>query len=346
MKVDSDWLREIVRQYDFDGLAIVKVHSPPRTFSYFDYWIEQGFYGTMTYLPRGRVKRENPLRILPNANSWIVIYKHYQVPKFDLSQLTSPAYGRIAAYAQSVDYHFTIGDSLKEIASKIDTIYNSNSKVYVDTGPILERDLFLSNGNGFWGKNSCAILPRGGSFFFIGEILSTAEFTETSEEKFSTASCGSCFRCQEICPTNAIVSPNVLDARKCISYLTIEFKGDIPIHLRSKMKNWLFGCDDCQTCCPWNKFHPKDKTTTQIEDRFHPFLLDLIFLDENKFREMYTNTPVLRIGRNGFLRNVAIALSNWGSTEAKSGLDVLLRDTSALVREHARWGLEQKKDWS
>lgn len=341
-EIDYPWLFDLSQKFGFDGISYQKIQIPPLTFSHFKHWIDHHFYGTMTYLPRGIDKRKNPQLILENANSWITVYKHYPIPNPNHPNLTNPAYGRIAAYAQSEDYHHTLTFALKEFSAEIDSKYHSKSKVYVDTGPILERDAFCGGGNSFFGKNSCAILPNRGSFFFIGVIISTLQLTPpTTTFKTNTISCGKCTKCLDICPTNAFSSPFVLDARKCISYLTIEYKGVIPIELRYKMKNWIFGCDECQNCCPWNRFHPKELYQNDLPSIFSPYLLDLVELTEKQFQEMYSGTPVLRIGRNGFLRNVAIALTNWGSQTAKEGLKVLSRDHSTLVREHALWGIYQ-----
>ncbi|MCX7834979.1 MAG: tRNA epoxyqueuosine(34) reductase QueG [bacterium] len=335
--IDVEWLQSIVSDYGFDGVGYCNLEIPPRTFQYFENWINHSYYGTMTYLPRGLEKRKNPCILLNHAKSWITVYKQYPIIN---ENLCNPAYGRIAYYAQSEDYHLQLTPRLQEIANQIDCKYFSHSKVYIDTGPVLERDVLTSSGISFFGKNSCSIIPQKGSYFFIGVILSSVTIKPNNHRQtIPNVSCGRCTQCIDVCPTQAIIAPYILDARKCISYLTIEYKGNIPFEYWSKMKNWIFGCDECQICCPWNRFHTIQIEKKVLSSKFVPYLLDLVTLSEQDFKEMYDKTPILRIGRNGFLRNVAIALTNWGNELAKEGLQLLSKDSSELVREHARLGI-------
>jgi epoxyqueuosine reductase len=220
-------------------------------------------------------------------------------------------------------------------------------KVYVDTGAILERDHAEQAGLGFTGKNTMLLNPRRGSFFFLGEILTTLalEPEQMTGKSQKMPSCGSCARCLAACPTDAFPKPYVLDARRCISYLTIELKDEIPLELRPLMGNWIYGCDDCQTVCPFNRFAPET-----VEKAFQPDyidlaappLIDLLQLDEDGFQARYHNSPIKRIKRERLLRNASIAAGNWGSPAILNALSQLLEiESSTLIKSHAAWAIEQ-----
>jgi len=213
-------------------------------------------------------------------------------------------------------------------------------RAYVDTGPVLERACAAEAGLGFIGKNTCLIHPRMGSWLFLGEILLDLELDPTPE-KMNT-SCGTCRRCLDACPTGALVAPYVLDARRCISYLTIELKGPIPHELRPLIGNWIYGCDVCQAVCPWQRFAmPTEGRLFQVggPDRAAPVLSDLIEMSEGAFRQRYEGSAILRIRRRRLLRNVAVALGNWESEQAVPVLVMALTDVEPLVRGHAAWAL-------
>lgn len=210
----------------------------------------------------------------------------------------------------------------------------------MDTGPVLERAYAARAGLGFIGKNTCLIHPQMGSWLFLGEILVDAELDLAAEQ--TGVSCGTCRRCLDACPTGALVAPYVLDARRCISYLTIELKGPIPRELRSLMGNRIYGCDVCQVVCPWQRFAQLTKERslqTDGIDRAAPVLLDLMGMSEGAFQQRYKNSPIFRIGRGRLLRNVAVALGNWGDERAVPALVRALADVEALVRGHAAWAL-------
>jgi epoxyqueuosine reductase len=260
-----------------------------------------------------------------------------------------PSRGRISNYAWQHDYHDIMTPRLQELASWLSTeagAEDAQSRIYVDTGAILERDHAESAGLGFTGKNTMLIDPRRGSFFFLGELLTTALLVpDAQQEKMPT--CGRCTRCLGACPTAAFPDAYVLDARRCISYLTIELKGWIPLELRPLMGNWIYGCDICQTVCPFNRFsHPAVETAFYPPEAdpwrvTNPALLELLAIDEAGFRDRFAASPIKRIKRRGLMRNACVAAGNWGCDEAVPLLIPLLRDAEPLIRGHAAWALRR-----
>jgi epoxyqueuosine reductase len=262
--------------------------------------------------------------------------------------LNDPGRGRIASYAWGVDYHQVMQPKLEALGRWLAAEAGGTvaQKVYVDTGAVLERDHAETAGLGFTGKNTMLIAPRRGSWSFLGELLTTVRLTPDKVTR-PPAGCGKCRRCLSACPTDAFPEPYVLDARRCISYLTIEFKGWIPRALRPLMGNWVYGCDVCQSVCPFNRFAPADVEQAYLPDswqRAAPSLLDLLALDEAAFAERYAASPIKRIKRDRLVRNACVAAGNWGSYEALGPLTSLLRDKSALVRGHAAWAVGQIGD--
>jgi epoxyqueuosine reductase len=259
--------------------------------------------------------------------------------------LSDPARGRIASYAWGLDYHDVITPRLEAMARWLQAESGRalSQRVYVDTGAILERSHAHEAGLGFYGKNTMVIHPRRGSYFFLGELLTNLEF-DTYDAPGRATLCGTCTRCLAACPTNAFPRPYVLDARRCISYLTIEHKGWIDRELRSRMGNWVFGCDVCQDVCPFQRFAPEmGEAVFQSHDidRTAPPLLDLLALDDAGFHARFAGSPVARIGRGRLTRNACIAAGNWGSIQAIPPLAALLDDPSPMVRGHAAWALGQ-----
>jgi epoxyqueuosine reductase len=254
----------------------------------------------------------------------------------------------ISNYAWGADYHALMTPRLEELAAFIRDEVGARTghavvhRAYADTGPVLERAYAAQAGLGFIGKNTCLIHPRMGSWLFLGEILLDIELDPTPARM--NVSCGTCQRCLDACPTGALVAPYVLDARRCISYLTIELKGPIPHELRPRMGNWIYGCDVCQSVCPWQRFsRPTREPSLRAPalDCAAPSLLDVIGVSEEAFRRQYRTTPFLRIGRGRFLRNAAVGLGNWGDERAVPALTKALADPEPLVREHAAWALER-----
>jgi epoxyqueuosine reductase len=261
--------------------------------------------------------------------------------KFQISNFKTGA-GVIARYARYADYHQVIGEKLKELTELVNQIGGEGTRSlwYVDTGPVLERDLAQRAGVGFIGKHTNLISRKLGNWFFLSEVLTTAEFEPDAPERNR---CGSCARCIAACPTGAITGPFELDARKCISYLTIELKGSIPVELRQAIGNRIYGCDDCLAVCPWNRFGRegammKAHARADLET---PDLLELLELDEAGFKQKFSGTPMMRTKRRGLLRNVCVSLGNVGDEAALPALKKAAEDPEPTIGEHARWAIEE-----
>ncbi len=325
----------------FDRAGLTSAVPSPTLDAYVR-WVEAGMYGTMGYMARpDRVARRRDLNvILPGVQSLIVVALDYRssVPQ---EWLEDPSRGRIAAYAWGQDYHDVLLAKLKALAAWLEAELGGAHRAYVDTGAILERSHGQAAGLGFVGKNTMLIHPRRGSLFFLGEILTTLELEHYDAPLPQATMCGSCTRCLTACPTAAFPAPHVLDARRCISYLTIEHKGSIDPVLRPLIGNWVFGCDVCQDVCPFQRFAPETTEPAFAPEpaRIAPPLLDLLTLDEAGFRARYSSSPLARTGRDRLVRNACIAAGNWGSDEAVRPLTALLDDASPLVRGHAAWAL-------
>jgi epoxyqueuosine reductase len=250
--------------------------------------------------------------------------------------------GVIARYARFADYHDVMGERLKALTRYLDELTGSGARSlwYTDTGPVLERDLAQRAGLGFIGKHTNLISRELGNWIFLSEILTTAEIEPDAPEHNH---CGKCVRCISACPTRAITEPFNVDARRCISYLTIELKGSIPVELRSLIGNRVYGCDDCLAACPWNRFAREGR---MMKPHAHadlnvPDLLKLLALDNDAFKSKFAGTPLLRTKRRGVLRNVCVALGNIGDERVLPALERALGDAEPLVREHAGWAIEQ-----
>ncbi|MBX3056460.1 MAG: tRNA epoxyqueuosine(34) reductase QueG [Anaerolineae bacterium] len=344
------------------------VHAQPaRRLDAYLRWLEAGMHGRMEYLARpDRITRRQDLNIiLPGVQTIICVGLEYATPPLPPAIANDPSRGRISNYAWGTDYHEVMTPRLEELADWLKTQGKDtavHSRVYVDTGAILERDHAESAGLGFTGKNTMLIHPRRGSFFFLGEILTTLEIgdwrleIELISNLQSPISCGACHRCLDACPTNAFPQPYVLDARRCISYLTIELKEWIPVELRPLMGNWIYGCDICQEVCPFNRFaKPGGDWGLEIGDwsgkspisnlqslnLICPPLLELLSLTEDDFNQRFAHSPIKRLKQARFLRNVCVAVGNWGSVTAVPALIPLLHDPHPLVRGHAAWALHQ-----
>ena len=341
--------------FDFVGIAAA---GPLSHTDAFTDWLSKGYHGEMEWLGRDPQRRINPENVLPGARSVVVVGWSYFIENPPLEIWNDPARGRIARYAWGPDYHDVITPKVAELADFIrnEAGRETGARYYVDTGPVLEREWAARAGVGFIGKNSLLINPSHGSMVFLSEILTTAELEpsgaaveggaqlpfrdELGQEKIG--SCGSCRRCLDVCPTHAFPAPYILNGQKCISYLTIELKGSIPKDLRPKMGNWIYGCDECQSICPWVHRYSKPNERPFLDfdpDWAVPNLLELMVLDDEGFRERFKKTPIKRTKRRGLLRNVAVALGNWGSNEALPVLEKALSDSEPLIVEHAHWAL-------
>jgi len=334
---------ERARNLGFDLVGVAPTHLVPYLDAYRS-WIALGYHGEMAYMARpDRVeRREDMNRIVPGVRSVICVGLNYYAGALPADLRRDPSRGLISNYAWGSDYHDLMVPRLEELAAFIGA--EAGRKVayraYVDTGPVLERAYAAQAGLGFIGKNTCLIHPRMGSWLFLGELLVTVALEPTPEGK--SVSCGICRRCLDVCPTGALVAPYVLDARRCVSYLTIELKGPIPRELRPLIGNRVYGCDVCQTVCPWQRFaRPTGEALFRpLEpEQAAPALPDLMEMGEETFRRRYRGTPVFRIGRGRMLRNVAVALGNWGDERAVPALTKALSDAEPLVRGHAAWAL-------
>lgn len=344
----SQWKESAIRA-GFNLMGITTAEPSPYLHAYIQ-WLDAHMHGEMLYLARkDRIQRRVDLnQILSGVRSMVVVGMDYAWASRSHRwgvELRNPARGRIAAYAWGADYHTVMQERLKRLTTDLTGIVarrrSQDWKVYVDTGAILERSHAQLAGLGFIGKNTMLIHPRKGGNFFLGVILTTLEFDEY-DPPAPVSMCGSCQRCLHACPTQAFPQPYVLDSRRCISYLTIEHKGWVPIHLRDKMGNWIFGCDVCQEVCPFQRFATDEAVTWfQAEelDRAAPLLIDLLLLSEEEFQLRYRGTVLWRLGYPRMLRNAIIAAGNWGDEHALSPLERLLDSDWPMVRGHAAWSL-------
>jgi epoxyqueuosine reductase len=301
-------------------------------------WVAQGFAGEMGYMSRDVEKRVDPSRVWPEVRSIIVLGMNYYTSS--ATPDARPGRGWIARYAWGQDYHTVLGEKLKALVAFIQDVEGADVRArwYVDTGPILERELAWRAGLGWPGKNTNLINRRMGSWLFLGAVLLDRELVYDVP---ATAHCGSCTRCLVACPTRALVAPGVLDARRCSSYLTIELRGSIPRELRPLMGTHIFGCDICQAVCPWNR-----QAQVSSEPAFlpragfaAPELIPLLRLSDDEFRARFRGSPVTRAKRRGLLRNVAVALGNLRDLQALPALEAALHDAEPLIRSHAAWAL-------
>jgi epoxyqueuosine reductase len=326
----------------FNLVGLTRALPSPRLGAYLA-WLEAGFQGEMAYLgrPDRIARRQNLKAILANAQSVLMVGLDYHALNVPANILQDPARGRIAAYAWGLDYHDLMTPRLAELANWL----AGACKVYVDTGAILERSHGQQAGLGFVGKNTLLIHPRRGSYFFLGTLITDVGFADSDYDlPYIESRCGSCTRCQTACPTDAFPQPYVLDARRCISYLTIEHKTEIDPALRPLMGNWVMGCDICQEVCPFNRFALPATEPAFLPvnlDRVAPPLLDLLALDEESFAAQFAGSAVVRLKRERLVRNACIAAGNWGNLAAEPALQKLRGDASALIRDHAGWALGQ-----
>ncbi|MYG06262.1 tRNA epoxyqueuosine(34) reductase QueG [Candidatus Poribacteria bacterium] len=304
-------------------------------------WIENGYAGKMDYLERHLPLRVDVRQLLTEAKSVISLAMNYYTLDPPKALAEDPTRGQISRYAWGDDYHDVIRQRLSELVDFIKKTSETELKtrVCVDTAPIIEREYAQKAGIGWIGKNTNLIHWRSGSWYFLAEVLINIDLESDTAPR--RGSCGTCTRCIEACPTDAIIEPNLLDSRLCISYLTIELKENIPKALRPKIGNLIFGCDICQEVCPWNsKAVPTDEPAFQPRDgNLTPKLLSLIGMTQQEFSRRFKGSPIKRTKRRGFLRNVLVAIGNWGEPRAVPALKDALADDEPLVRSHAAWAL-------
>ena len=346
-------LIDFAREIGFDSCRIAACAPPPHA-DEFGNWLEAGEAGEMHYMKRGEEKRRDPQKVLLGARSIVVLALNYfqgeKEPARPRAAATLPArgravskrQGRIARYAWGNDYHDVIAAKLDKIDNFLRE-FGGTQKCYVDTGPILERDHAAAAGIGWHGKSTMLIDPKLGTWFFLAEVLTTLELPPDAAQQDR---CGTCERCMTACPTGAITGPHRLDARRCISYLTIELKGSIPLEFRPLIGDRIFGCDDCLDACPWNRFAQVSRETAFVsrESTTGMALRDYLNLMDEEFRVMFRNSPIKRIKRRGFLRNVCVALGNVGDLNDLPALQRAAQDPEPLIAEHADWAIARIRE--
>ena len=317
----------------FDRVAIGRA-TPPEHAREFTRWLAAGHAGTMTYLARTRDERVDPQRLLPGCRSVVAVALAYGDAESDGDWAT------VARYARGRDYHDVMRPRLRELCRAIEEAAGPSvrTRAAVDTSAVLERDLAARAGLGWIGKNTNLLAPGLGSYFFIGIVLTTADMME--DERVADR-CGRCRACLDACPTEAFVAPYVLDARRCISYLTIEHRGDIDEALRPALRDWLFGCDVCQEVCPWTRTSQASRDPAFTPSEPLGTLEDLLSLDETEFRRRFRATALWRARRTGLLRNAALVLGARGEPAARPALFRALQDASEHVRSAAAWALRR-----
>jgi epoxyqueuosine reductase len=306
-------------------------------------WIEAGHHGTMGWMESRAHHRVSPLALWPDARSAIALGMSYAPATDPLALAEHPELARISAYAQGGDYHKTVKKALKALARFIVAEVPSELKVFVDTAPVMEKPLAQAAGIGWQGKHTNLVSREHGSWLFLGVILTSLELAPDAPADHGQH-CGSCSRCLDACPTQAFLGPHRIDARRCISYLTIEHDGPIPEELRSAMGNRIYGCDDCLAVCPWNRFADAAAANRAFLPRAElaaPRLADLLSLDDASFREMFAGSPVKRIGIKRMIRNCLVAAGNSGDPALAAAVRPHLDDPDPVIADAAGWALDQ-----
>lgn len=341
-------VKKLARELGFDLCRFARAEEAEHAPQFRD-WLRSGEEGEMNYLGRNEDRRCDPGLVLPGVRSVIVLALNYfqggrrssTIVALRRGKQTAAPAGRIARYAWGEDYHQLIEKKLDAMDVFL-RAHGGTQKSYVDTGPVLERDHAASAGIGWHGKSTMLLNHKLGTWFFLGEVLTTLEFVPDAPQPNR---CGTCTRCIEACPTGAITFPHRLDARRCISYLTIELKGSIPVELRPLVGDRIYGCDDCLDACPWNRFASISRETAfQMKPEVMAMnLRDYLALDEDGFRTLFRDSPIKRTKRRGLLRNVCVALGNVGTVDDLSALEKATNDPESLIAEHAAWAIEQIK---
>ncbi len=318
------------------GFAAVRIAPalPATHRQVYETWVAEGKHGDMAWMARNIDRRSDPRLLVPGAQAVVVLAINY------FQGEPQPAAGfRIARYAWNDDYHDLIGPKLKQLDDFL-TSQGGQQRHYVDTGPVLERDFASESGLGWGGKSTMQIHRELGTWFFLATIITTLPLPPDLPARDH---CGSCTRCITACPTLAITGPRSMDARRCISYLTIEHKGSIPVEFRAAIGDRLYGCDDCLTACPWNRFAQasSEATFAAREAVFNNSLRDFLKLSDDEFRLLFAKSPIKRIKRPAFLRNVCVVLGNVGTAADLSALQAACADPHPLIQEHAHWAIEQ-----
>jgi epoxyqueuosine reductase len=333
-------IRDAALRIGFDAVGFCQADLGPEARTRLTHFIEAGYHGDMGWLASRTEQRSHPQSLWAAARSVIVVGLSYAPEDDPLATTTQRSRGAISVYARNRDYHDLVKGRLKHLAQFLVSRYACEVKVFVDTAPVMEKPLAQSSGLGWQGKHTNLVSRSHGSWLLLGEIYTTIELdpTETTADH-----CGSCSRCLDVCPTKAFPAPYQLDATRCISYLTIEHKGSIPHEFRKAIGNRIYGCDDCLAVCPWNKFaRPTSHAQLVARDALiAPLLAELVALDDYQFRSMFSGSPIKRIGRNRFVRNVLIAIGNSNDPALRPAADALRLDPDPVVAEAAEWASDQ-----
>ncbi|MCF8709521.1 tRNA epoxyqueuosine(34) reductase QueG [Rhizorhapis sp. SPR117] len=325
----------------FADCAIAHADAAPKTAERLAQWLSEGRHGDMIWMEERAAQRGSPQGLWPDVRSVIMLGMSYAPARDPLALEHAQDIGRISVYAQGQDYHDVVKKGLKALARWMIDEAGGELKVFVDTAPVMEKPLAEAAGLGWQGKHSNLVSRSHGSWLFLGAIYTTLDL---SPDVPGRDRCGSCDACQRACPTDAFPAPYRVDARKCISYLTIEHKGPIPIEYRAAIGNRIYGCDDCLAVCPWNKFADSAAANKAFMGRSElaaPSLTDLLELDDAAFRAVFAGSPIKRIGRDRMVRNAAIAAGNSGNAGYKVQLQRLAQDQNEVVRDAAAWALAQ-----
>jgi epoxyqueuosine reductase len=331
-------IRERALQSGFDAVGFAPAELARETSDGLREFLSRGYHGEMGWLADKADRRIGPTALWPEARSVIALGMTYAPAEDPMDLLDRPDRGIVSVYARNRDYHDIVKKRLKALGRWIGETWDCGIKVFVDTAPVMEKPLAERAGIGWRGKHTNLVSRRHGSWLFLGEIYTTLEIKPDAAE---VDHCGSCRACLDICPTNAFPAPRQIDARRCISYLTIEHKGPIPEEFRPLMGNRIYGCDDCLAVCPWNKFAQATTEPAFLPraELTAPRLANLAQLDDAAFRELFSGSPIKRIGRNRFVRNVLIALGNGGDKAPIPIIEGLRDDEDPVIRDAAEWAL-------
>jgi len=335
-----DRIRDQAMRIGFDAVGFCQAALGPEVRQRLREFLESGYHGDMGWLAGRTEQRSHPQSLWPDARSVIVLGMSYAPPDDPLAITAQRSKGAISVYARNRDYHDLIKGRLKHLAQFVVSRYACQVKVFVDTAPVMEKPLAERGGLGWQGKHTNLVSRTHGSWLLLGEIYTDMDLTP---EHPSPDRCGSCSRCLDVCPTRAFPAPYQLDATRCISYLTIEHKGPIPKDLRPAIGNRIYGCDDCLAVCPWNKF-AQPTSHDQLKARQSmsaPNLAELVRLTDSEFRKTFAGSPIKRIGRDRFVRNVLTAIGNSGDQALRSATEALRQDPNPVVAEAALWACEQ-----
>ncbi len=331
-------------EYGFAACGVASADAAPETAARLRQWLAEGRHGEMIWMETRAHHRESPAGLWPEVRSVIALGMSYAPARDPLALAGEGGVGRISTYAQGGDYHDVVKRALKALARwLVAEVPGIDVKVFVDTAPVMEKPLAAAAGLGWQGKHTNLVSRTEGSWLFLGAIYTTLELAAFGgEEAHERDRCGSCDACQRACPTDAFPAPYRLDARRCISYLTIEHAGPIPHEFRESIGNRIYGCDDCLAVCPWNKFAEAAHANRAFRPRAElaaPALADLLALDDAAFRQVFSGSPIKRIGRDRMMRNCLIAAGNSGDATLRAPVARLLDDPNAVVAEAAGWAL-------